>query len=519
MVNFFCKYIQNDNIGTFAHAHLVLADRLKDGIFSKKCMDIAQRYPYVLDFAKHGTTNYLKNSERPYYYPDFLEKGVRGNTYHSHNVLGSIYRTSRVLNACTSKISLNCETLSHDPDLDYPGWRSYEKSAEMHGKEYFAKVLDVLHRYSLSNEAEAISDVEMKANKKWREEKSNAIKVANKYLRSIEVYYRNLFFTEFKNECKENDLNEDEKLEKKYQRASAWYMVVYSRPSVRVLSFPWVLSDILIDIKMKRTKSTASFDSPESNFFDDIERDIRAWCSLNEIIYDKENCMCIYLLKEISLQWITKSGLNFSIDDDSVYCQDCYDRIFNFYKSRSNMYCCSRFSGKLCRCIEYCSAAKLLIDFLKFFITNVDTLIGNCSKDNCNGFLTKNLQELALQTYSLIAITRNISYLGINFNTKNFMRNAVLPNVSEIMFEDEGDPIKISANSDLKYLIDNYSEEIEAFLKKTSGVKVLTLIPDPDTNCLIVSSIGKNWQRWNLQEILLDTNFIEKLKKNLNISN
>ncbi|GBM83203.1 hypothetical protein AVEN_262681-1 [Araneus ventricosus] len=99
-------------------------------------MNIAKQYPYVLDFAKHGTTKYLKKSERPDQYPDFMQKGLTANTYYSKRALGSLYRSSRVLDACSSKISLpdfsRLDTSSFDSDLMYLGWEQFESSAEKH---------------------------------------------------------------------------------------------------------------------------------------------------------------------------------------------------------------------------------------------------------------------------------------------------------------------------------------------------------------------------------------------------
>lgn len=515
MVKFFCDYIQNDNIGTFAHAHLVWADKLEDGIFSQKCMAIAKRYPYVLDFAKHGTTEYLKKSERPYNYPDFLHKGLRGNTYHSRNVLGTLYRTSRVLDACSSKINLIWESTFYDHELEYPGWESYRNSAEEHKKEYVLKVLEILNRYGFVTEAEALSGfIEVDAYKKCRQDKTNAVKVVKRYLNSIMEHYRNLFFAEFQKECEEQRLSKEESVDRKFQRASAWYMAVYCQKPSRVLSFPWVLGDILSEIKRNKSQDLANSDT--SNFYNEIDSDIQKWYATRAETYDVNCCFCNHLLKIITQIWLSKSGLNFGNSDESVYCHNCYNRVFNFYEAESKFSSCSQSCDKFCSWNQECSPAKVIVDFLKFYITNINTSLGKCDKNECQGFLPKNLQELALQTFTFIAITRNIFYFGLEFNSDSFMTNAIASDVSGNLYEEE-DPIKIPANPILRSLVDSYSGDIKTYLKIMSGVRDITLTPDPDTNCLIVNSIGKNWQRWNLQEILLDANFTENLRQNLNV--
>lgn len=518
MIQFFCHYIQNDNIGTFAHAHLVWADKLEDGIFSKKCMSIAKDYPYVLDFAKYGTIKHLKKSDRPNEYPDFMQKSLRGKTYHSHKALGVLYRTSRVLSACSSKINLICETSSYDPDLEYSGWKLYEESAEQHRKEYTAKVLQILERYNLSNEIEALSGcIEFNSIKKWRQEKANAIKIVKKYFSSIMGIYSNIFKQEVEEECTKNNLCKEEKLERMYQRASAWYMVVYGKKT-EVVSFAWVLSDVLLEIKRNSLQNKCSSSCTMSSFLNDLDCDIKLWCSTNKISCDTEKWQCNDLLEKISFEWIYKSGLNIVKNKENTYCKSCYKRIFLFFKSKSDLFCCSSPIKESCSCEESCSSAKLLMYFLKFFITCIEPSLGICEDKSCDGFLPKNLQELSLQTYSYLAVTRNIFYLGLQFNTNNFTKNAIHSNNFQCLFEEEGDPIKIPVDSILKEILENHLNEVIKYLMKNSGVTDITLKPVTDPMCLIVNSVGKNWQRWNLEEILLDSNFTINLKKDLSIT-
>ncbi|GBM18680.1 RNA-dependent RNA polymerase 1 [Araneus ventricosus] len=521
MVNFFCEYIQNDCIGSFANAHLMWADYLRDGIFSRKCMNIAKQYPYVLDFAKHGTTKYLKKSERPDQYPDFMQKGLTANTYYSKRALGSLYRSSRVLDACSSKISLpdfsRLDTSSFDSDLMYLGWEQFESSAEKHKQKYTNMVNEILHRYGISTEAEAFTGfVDLKFAKKWRQERSDAVKVIKSYMRNIMQMFRYIFLKEVQEDIENDDSDAEIK---KYQRASAWYMVVYGKAKKTALSFPWVLSDVLIKIKLNKNAQTIE----KSNFLHDIDSDIQSCVSSGVIkcnIFDSsETCACRYLSESILFKWLSHSKLNIGSTEEQLACKSCFDRVISYFWSSSNVYCCSSPNKNACKCSDICSPTELILKFLKFFIKKTNSTIGKCD-DDCDGFIARNLQELSLQTLSYLAITRNIYYLGLNFKTENFTRNVCLEEDSTDLLE-EGSPLKIPVKTEvLKNVIENYRDEVISYLEKNSGVHHIVLQPDSDLHdnlCIIVNSLGKTWQRWNLEEILLDPDFTNKILCALNI--
>lgn len=515
MVDFFCRYIQNDCIGSFANAHLVWADMEKNGIFSQKCLGIAKNYPYVLDFAKHGTTKFLKKNERPDQYPDFMQKGLSANSYHSKRALGSLYRSSRVLDACSSKINLTVESAAIDPDLNYPGWQEYEESAEKHKQNYIDKMSEILRRYSLKCEAEAFTGVvELEVTKKWRNEKLNTTNVVESYIQNIMVTFRNIFLREVEAEVKGCNLSDSDGKERKFRRASAWYMVVYGKSTSVGLSFPWVLSDILIDIKSSRCAQV----DRNNIFLTDLDVNIQQCIQSGDLKCDADeniSCQCRATAKAILLKWIAKARLNIWSLNKTETCSSCFTRIISHFESNSNVYCCSGQSSDKCTCSVMCSPAKLVLDFLKFFVKHLKDSIGSCV-EGCDGFISRNLQELSLQTLANLAIFRNALYLGLHSET-----NALSASVPDDINEEEGDPIKIPVRSEgLKNILERYRDEVMAYLKKNSGVKYIILRPEKDlhgNHCLIVNSSGKNWQRWNLQEILLDPEFTQKIVLFLNL--
>ncbi|KAG8198905.1 hypothetical protein JTE90_015117 [Oedothorax gibbosus] len=510
MIEFFCLYIQNDNIGSFAHAHLVWADLRKNGIFSTKCMKIAERYPYVLDFAKHGATEHLNKSSRPDQYPDFMQKGLIANSYHSKRALGSLYRSSRVLDACSSKINLSIQSVTVDPDLNYPGWEKYEESAERHRKKYVSMIQEILQRYNLQCETEAITGVvELEVSKKWRHELADVAKVVKSYLQNIMMTFKNIFTLECQDEVTKCNLNDSDSKECKFQRASAWYMVVYGKGTSVGLSFPWVLSDILVDLKFNRCVQVTR----ENLLFADLDDGIQQCIISGSLeLHAKEGieCLCWSTTKAILLGWISKARLNIWSLNEAEACNRCFDRIMSHFQSDASIICCSTISKNTCTCSESCLPSKLVLHALKFFVKYIKDSIGSCS-EGCDGFIPRNLQELSLQTLAYLAITRNISYLGLQYEVAGSATIAA----DDLFEEEEGDPIKIPVKTDiLKNIVERFREKMMAYLKKSSGVKRIFFVLERDLRgnlSLIVHSSGKNWQRWNLQEILLDPNLTQKL--------
>ncbi|KAG0421466.1 hypothetical protein HPB47_002632 [Ixodes persulcatus] len=99
MIKFICNYIINDNVGIMSNAHLAWSDQLEDGIFSPLCLGIAKKISTCVDFAKTGLASCLDRHEKPLLYPDFMEKGGSKDTYRSKRVLGHLYRLHRSLQA------------------------------------------------------------------------------------------------------------------------------------------------------------------------------------------------------------------------------------------------------------------------------------------------------------------------------------------------------------------------------------------------------------------------------------
>ncbi|XP_077519917.1 uncharacterized protein LOC144129691 [Amblyomma americanum] len=115
-----------------SNAHLAMADKLKDGVFSKQCLSITAKFSTCLVFAKTGVAAMLEKHERPREYPDFMAKGCHKNTYRSNRVLGHLYRFQRFLESVVST-SFNSHLVDGRSNinlLEFHDWMSYRSVVE-----------------------------------------------------------------------------------------------------------------------------------------------------------------------------------------------------------------------------------------------------------------------------------------------------------------------------------------------------------------------------------------------------
>ncbi|GIY00779.1 RNA-dependent RNA polymerase 1 [Caerostris extrusa] len=443
MIDFLCEYIQNDNIGVMANAHLAWADIHQQGIFSKVCMNIAKKYPLVLDFAKSGHTCYLSSEEKP--------------------------KVVRNLEACVSKVDV--VNLEHEVDehLIYEGWEDYAKSAEVHRLEYTKRVKNILKKYGLRSEAEVLTGYVGKMNEYTlnRYERDNALSIARTYIMDAIKRFRMEFNKAFDNERRANNVKSNFQ-EMKYRMASAWYAVTYRRKDAPLLSFPWILHDLLCEIREKNLKlKRLPCSIPESSFIDSSDGRLLQLRQQYLFCLD-QNCYCVLVLLNSVQDWMTKSTLNLTMSAGDSFCLTCFDRIINeFLKTLVPQCCCF---GKSCCCANTCSPTKLILEFLKFYATEIS--------DNEEATLDDNPFE-------------------------------------------EGDPIRVSVTEDFEVLLTHHRAEVLSQLKKLSGVKDIFISAEADQRnnwYILVQSIGKGWQRWNLEELIMDKD-IAKIIKSLLKSN
>lgn len=88
---FFVKYMNNDNLGMIANAHLATADDSEKGAMDGRCKYLAQLYSNAVDFLKSGEAAHMEKDLKVTRFPDFMNKEVKP-MYRSRKVLGKLYR-------------------------------------------------------------------------------------------------------------------------------------------------------------------------------------------------------------------------------------------------------------------------------------------------------------------------------------------------------------------------------------------------------------------------------------------
>ncbi|KAK6123360.1 hypothetical protein DH2020_042898 [Rehmannia glutinosa] len=242
---FFADYMISDTLGTISTAHLIHADREPDKALSSKCLELANLHSMAVDFAKTGAPAEMPRALKPREFPDFMERWEKP-MYISHGALGKLYRaTVQFIHQTKTNADLSdaipCD--AYDPDLIVDGYDSFLKTAETHKEQYLDEMGTLLNYYGAESEVEILTgNLQKKSgylqrdNRRYGEVKDRVLVSVKNLMKEVKGW--------FKSSC---DEAEQQKL------ASAWYYVTYhptySNGSKNCLGFPWVVGDILMDIK------------------------------------------------------------------------------------------------------------------------------------------------------------------------------------------------------------------------------------------------------------------------------
>ncbi|CEG64383.1 hypothetical protein RMATCC62417_01363 [Rhizopus microsporus] len=255
---FFVNYINNDNLGQIANAHLATADMSDKGAMDGRCILLAQLHSEAVDFPKSGKPAILSEDLVVRMFPDFMQKKDK-ESYQSKKVLGHIYR-SIDKSDYKDYMSMLTEEAVYDTRLHVPGMEYYIGEARELRSDYNRDLLGLMNQSGVQTEAEIVSGYIIKwlkkGKSKTRYEQHNSTMKAVKSFKSL---WRKEFEKEFLEESKNTvDMTKRASIEAK---AAAWYYVTY-HPEERqrdyseqggFLSFPWVIYDYICDIAKKNT--------------------------------------------------------------------------------------------------------------------------------------------------------------------------------------------------------------------------------------------------------------------------
>lgn len=241
---FFVDYMINDTLGAISTAHLVLADREPDKARSQKCLELANLHSIAVDFAKTGAPAEMPRVLKPKEFPDFMER-IEKPMYTSNGVLGKLYHA--ILGSATRErsnlVSEKIGQAIYDHNLEVDGFEAFLEIAESHKEQYIEKLSTLMKYYGAENEDEILTgNLRNRAAYLQRDNRKYG-DMKDRILHSVK---------RLQNEAKEWVESSCKKHEHQ-QLASAWYHVSfhpsYCREGFNCLSFPWILGDILLNIK------------------------------------------------------------------------------------------------------------------------------------------------------------------------------------------------------------------------------------------------------------------------------
>ncbi|KAJ2957340.1 hypothetical protein NQZ79_g6942 [Umbelopsis isabellina] len=256
---FFVNYINNDNLGQIANAHLAAADRSPRGAMDGACIRLAQLHSLAVDFPKSGKPAKLDEELRVRVFPDFMEKKDK-ETYHSKKILGKIYRKIDKKDYKQYKEYLSSET-KYDPRLYVTGMERYISEARDLKMNYDRDIKSLMNQFGIQSEAEMVSGYIIKWLRKDNKHRSHeAHKQSMTASLNLRKAYRAEFYQEFLTGAKQHITHDQ--IPEVEAKAAAWYYVTYhedefnrvvdNRPeSDRFLSFCWIVDTHLCKIAKK----------------------------------------------------------------------------------------------------------------------------------------------------------------------------------------------------------------------------------------------------------------------------
>ncbi|CAF0737858.1 unnamed protein product [Brachionus calyciflorus] len=242
VISFFVNFIEMDQLGRIANAHVAISDQSKLGVKDPICIELAKAFSLAVDFPKTGVLAKLPDQIKKLKYPDFMEKS--GSNYRSEKIIGKLYRKCKNIflnDNFRDKIALN-ESLLVD------GFEKFVPEAKELYQKYRFEIERIMQYFNCSQEAELFVGIYL--NSVSSDEAKDFFKLSSFMIKKLWSYMREKFMRTLKNEYKIN--GEEERI--KIQIVSAWYFVCYSHKensNLRILSFPWILEDCLNLIEIK----------------------------------------------------------------------------------------------------------------------------------------------------------------------------------------------------------------------------------------------------------------------------
>nr|GMC60375.1 RNA-dependent RNA polymerase 2 [Ipomoea batatas] len=246
---FFVDYMISDTLGAISTAHLVHADHEPEKALSSKCLQLANLHSMAVDFAKTGAPAEMPRYLKPRELPDFLERWDKP-MYISNGALGKLYRAVKKSIISGGSSTNHTTTVAaiqnaYDDDLIVDGYESFIPTAETHKQMYMDKLGSLLNYYGAETEVEILTGNLRNKSTYLQRDNRRFFELKDRILVSAKSLHKEAKGW-FHSSC-------DESSECSKKLASAWYFVTYHpsycERSANCLGFPWIVGDILLEIK------------------------------------------------------------------------------------------------------------------------------------------------------------------------------------------------------------------------------------------------------------------------------
>ena len=249
--DYFERFMKNDALGRVAHIHLALCDIQEQGALDPLAMELAKSQSQAVDYPKTGIIPQVPQEALEIVsqtgYPDFMEKPL-SETYVSNKILGQLYRRCTSLAFDFEVVPQGNSSQLFDIGLFVQGHESYLEEGAIVYKEYSHCMQTILQRFELTSEACIILG---QATHHWSQilepNKGKASECIKNSYKQLVKKFRAEFF---------KDVFSDIERQKK---ASSWYRIVndnsikvHGSTKQKFLSFPWIVSDVLCQIKCQQ---------------------------------------------------------------------------------------------------------------------------------------------------------------------------------------------------------------------------------------------------------------------------
>ena len=263
MTEFVAEYIRFDQLGVIDNAHKAQADSHEGGVESSICLQLAELHSQAVDAPKTGKWTEMPKEAKVSVFPDFMMKSDKPS-YPSDKVLGKLYRECRAFkDSIAREVPLKKPHIA--PILLVPNFQKYQEEAKELYEEYSSQLHTLMNLYGIETEAELLSGCFLKLHSRLGKEKVEIAEIVSGVMAKIRENFRSRFFNEFN--LGEATREADEVISEEMQRkASAWYYVAYSHkqataaaaniadetPSKQFLSFPWLVDDVILSIRIRK---------------------------------------------------------------------------------------------------------------------------------------------------------------------------------------------------------------------------------------------------------------------------